>query len=78
MTKLNHPRANKKSETKSVPVRLEEFSGTLENWIQCRQERIQAQLRLLESCRTVEEIDLYKAQGILDYEGTFVHLSDRD
>jgi hypothetical protein len=76
MTKLKHPRANKKGETKSVSIRLEEFSGTLENWIHCRQERIQAQLRLLESCRTVEEIDLYKAQGILDYKGTTAHLID--
>lgn len=74
MTKSNHSRANKKGETESVSVRLEEIAGTLENLIHCRQGRIQAQLRLLENCRTVEAIDLFKTQGILDYKGTTGHL----
>ena len=74
MTKSNHSRANKKGETKSVSDQLKQLAGTLENLINCREKRIQAQLRLLESCRTVEAIDLYKSQGILDYEGSTAHL----
>ena len=77
MTKSNHPRANKKDEAKSVSVHLEKFAGTLENLINCRKRRFQAQLRLLEDCRTVEAIDLYKTRGILDYEGASAHLLGR-
>ena len=48
---------------------LEDLSGTLENWIKIRAKRIEAQARLLSNCRTEEEINRYKAEGRLNFEG---------
>jgi len=46
---------------------LQDLSGTLENWFKCREDRLQAQLRLLESCKSDEDINRFKSEGLLDF-----------
>jgi len=70
MTKAKYPRAIKEDAIKSFAIQPEELGGTLENWLQCRQERMQAQFRLLQSCRSEEEVQRFKAEGLLNFEGT--------
>jgi hypothetical protein len=48
----------------------ERFSGTIENWLQCRQERLRAQFILLHGCRSEEDIELLKTKGFLNFDGT--------
>ena len=68
MTNSKYP-AIKVDATKPVVVQIEELAGTLENWIKIREKRIEAQARLLCACRTEEEINRYKAEGLLNFEG---------
>jgi hypothetical protein len=72
MTKAKYPRDLKiTTETvNSLKTGLEELSGTLEGWLNCRKERLEAQSRLIQSCRNDEEINRYKAEGLLDFKGT--------
>ena len=69
MTKVNNPPLIKEDALKSVAGHLEDFAGTLENLSKIRMKRIEAQARLISSCRTEEEINRYKAEGLLDFEG---------
>ena len=67
MVKARYPQATKKEAIKSIATGLEDFSGSLENWLQCRQDRLQAQSRLLQSCKTEADVNRYKAEGLLDF-----------
>lgn len=69
MTKSNYPRVIKVVSSKPVVVQFEDLAGTLENLFKVRMKRIEAQARLISSCRTEEEINRYKAEGLLDFEG---------
>ena len=67
MTKTNYPQKNK---TQTLAISLQHLSGTLDNWIKCREATLQAQIRLLQSCKNNEEVERYKAQGLLSIEDT--------
>ena len=67
MTKTNYPQNNK---TQTLAISLQHLSGTLDNWIKCREATLQAQIRLLQSCRNDEEINRYKTMGLLNFAGT--------
>ena len=67
MTKTNYPQNNK---TQTLAISLQHLSGTLDNWIKCREATLQAQIRLLQSCKNNEEVERYKAQGLLSIEDT--------
>ncbi len=71
MTRAKYPRDFKAAtETaKSLKTGFEELSGSLEHWFKCRDERIQAQFRLIQSCRSDEDIERHKAQGLLNFDG---------
>ncbi len=70
MTQADCPQTTKSNLVKTVVAKVDDLSGTLENWFKCREERIQAQFRLLHSCQSEEEINRIKALGLLDFEGT--------
>ena len=70
MTKAKYPRNNKAINAQTFSTSLQQLSGTLDNWLKCREETIQAQIRLLQSCRNDEEINRYKTMGLLNFAGT--------
>ena len=70
MTKAKYPQNIKATTTKTLSTGLQQLSGTLENWLKCREETMQAQIRLLQSCRNDEEINRYKTMGLLSFAGT--------
>jgi hypothetical protein len=67
MTKAKYPRAIKENVINKLGAQAEELSGSLEHWLQCRQDRLQAQSRLLQSCKTEADVNRYKAEGLLDF-----------
>ena len=70
MTKAKYPRNNKAINAQTFSTSLQQLSGTLDNWLKYREETIQAQIRLLQSCRNDEEINRYKTMGLLNFAGT--------
>jgi hypothetical protein len=70
MTQAECPQTIKNNRVKTITTKADNLAGTLENWFKCREERIQAQFRLLHSCHSEEEINRIKALGLLDFEGT--------
>ena len=54
MTKTNYPQNNK---TQTLAISLQHLSGTLDNWIKCREATLQAQIRLLQSSKNNEEVE---------------------
>ncbi len=72
MSKVRHPQPDKENAIKPIAKQLEELSGTLENWLQCRQDRLKAQANLLQSCKSDADVERYKAMGLLDFKGTSI------
>ncbi len=72
MSKVKHPQADKENSVKPIAKQLEELSGTLENWLQSRQDRLKAQAKLLQSCKNDNDVKRYKAMGLLDFKGTSI------
>ena len=66
-------KSNQKDLTKAVSDQLEKLDGTLENLINYRKTTVEVQLRLLESCRTHEEINCFKTEGLFDSRGLLIH-----
>jgi hypothetical protein len=67
MTKARHPQAIKRESAQALASKLEDLTGSLENWFQSRQDRLQSQIKLIQSCRSDAEIQRYKDQGLLDF-----------
>lgn len=74
MTKLIRPQIKNKTPSKSVSARAEELSGALADWLKCRQEKIQAQAKLLQSCKYDNDVNSYKAKGLLNYDNLTTQL----
>jgi hypothetical protein len=72
MSKVRHPQAGKENSVKPIAKQLEELSGTLENWIKCREDRLKAQANLLQSYTSDADVNRYKAMGLLDFKGTSI------
>ena len=67
MSKAKSPRSPQEKPMQELATGLQDLSGTLENWFKCREDRLQAQLRLLESCKSDEDINRFKSEGLLDF-----------
>jgi hypothetical protein len=65
MVKTRYPKSIKKEALNAIATSLEDLSGTLENLFDVRQERMQAQLKLIQACRSDTEIRHYKEIGLL-------------
>jgi uncharacterized protein YaaR (DUF327 family) len=72
MSKVKYPKAAKQTTVNNLARQVEELSGTLENWLKCREERLNAQAKLLQSCRNSTDVKRYKDMGLLDFEGTSI------
>jgi hypothetical protein len=70
MTKANFSQTINQTTTNSSSKGAEKLSGTIENWLQCRQERLRAQFKLLHGCRSEEDIEMLKNEGFLNFDGT--------
>ena len=67
MSKAKYPRSPQEKTMQDLATGLQDLSGTLENWFKCREDRLQAQLRLLESFKSDEDINRFKSEGLLDF-----------
>ncbi len=72
MSKTRYPHTNKENAIKPLVTQVEKLSGTLENWLKCREDRMKSQAKLLQVCRTEKDISRFKAMGLLDFEGTSI------
>ena len=70
MTKVKFSQTINQTTTNSGSNGTERLSGTIENWLQCRQERLRAQFILLHGCRNEKDIELLKTEGFLNFDGT--------
>lgn len=68
MSKAKYPKITQEETMQTLATGVQDLSGTLENWFKCREERIQAQFRLLQCCKTNEEINRFKSEGLFKFE----------
>ena len=68
MSKAKYPKITQEEAMQTLANGIQDLSGTLENWFKCREERIQAQFRLLQCCKTDEEINRFKSEGLFEFE----------
>jgi hypothetical protein len=66
MSKAKYPRIHKEEAIKSFAKKVENVAGSLEELFKVRQERMQAQIKLIQACKTDAEIQHYKDIGILN------------
>lgn len=69
MSKVKYPKPAENVTVTNLAKQVEELSGSLESWLKCREDRLKAQVKLLQSCKNDEDVRRYKVMGLLNFKG---------
>ena len=71
MSKVKYPKAEQ-NKANNLAKQVEELSDSLDYWLKCREDRLKAQAKLLQSCKNDDDVRRYKEMGLLNFKGTSI------